>query len=103
MAHFYTSTSKVGGSGLLTRWLTNEEGHRVCKAEFMHDKDGNAVVFELETDESHRGKGLARRLLTEIGERETSGQLRVTSNENARPYYTRLGYAEIAPYVFLAP
>lgn len=99
---YYTSTTQVSDEGLLTRWLTDEEGARVCKAEFMHDGKGNVIVIQLDTPEFCRGRGFARKLLSEMRKRETKGFLRVIANEHARPYYEKLGYIEVAPNVYEA-
>lgn len=102
MKTYYTSTTKITEDGLLTRWLTDEEGDRVCKAEFMLDHDGDAVVVQLDTPKVYRGKGYARKLLSEIGKRETTGYLMVLANAHAAPYYEKLGYTEVAPFVYRA-
>ena len=99
---FYTVSTKVTENGLRVRSLTDGFGECVCRAEFMHDHHGNAVVVELETPEFYRGFGYARQLLSEIGRRETKGQLRVISNEKARSYYKKLGFTEIAPSIYCA-
>jgi len=99
---FYTATTKPTENGLSVRWLTDGFGDCVCRAEFMHDRDGNAVVVELETPKFYRGFGYARQLLAEIGKRETKGELRVISNENVRSYYEKLGFAEVAPNIYCA-
>ena len=98
----YTATSKVTDDGLLTRWLTDEEGYRVCKAEFMLDHNGDAVVVQLDTPKAYQSNGYARKLLAQIHMRETSGNLMVLANAHAAPYYEKLGYTEVAPYVFQA-
>jgi len=97
---YYTSTNTVSDDGLLTRWMTNDEGEKVCEAMFMLDHHGDAIVIQLDTPKLYRGKGYARRLLAEIGKRETKGNLRVISNASACSYYEKLGYKEIAPHVF---
>ena len=102
MKTYYTSTTHISEDGLSTRWLTDEEGGRVCKAEFMHDEHGNAIVIQLDTPVVYRGLGYARRLLSEIQKRETSGNLMVLANAHAAPYYKKLGYTEVAPFVFRA-
>jgi ribosomal protein S18 acetylase RimI-like enzyme len=99
---FYSGSTKPTEDGLLVRWLTDEEGDRVCVAEFMHDSRGNAVVIQLDTPKFYRGLGYARKLLSEIHKRETTGQLRVVSNDHARSYYEKLGYTEVAPNVYCA-
>ena len=96
----YESTDIVSDDGLFTRWLTNEKGCRVCKAKFMLDHNGDAVVVQLDTPKTYRGNGYARKLLAQIHMRETSGNLMVLANAHAAPYYEKLGYTEVAPYVF---
>ena len=86
MKTYYTSTTKVTDDGLLTRWLTDEEGYRVCKAEFMLDHNGDAVVVQLDTPKAYRGNGYARKLLSEMGKRETTGYLLVIANANASSF-----------------
>lgn len=98
----YTSTTKVTDDGLLTRWLTDEKGYRVCKAEFMLDHNGDAVVVQLDTPKAYRGNGYARKLLNEIGKRETAGYLLVIANAAASSFYEKLSYTEIAPYIYRA-
>ena len=102
MKTYYTSTTHTTDTGLSTRWLTDEEGDRVCKAEFMHDHHGNAVVVQLDTPKVYRGFGYARKLLSEIKNRETNHKLRVTANVSACGYYEKLGYTEIAPHIYQA-
>ena len=96
----YESTDIVSDDGLFTRWMTDEKGEKVCEAMFMLDHHGDAIVVQLDTPNLHRGKGYARQLLTEIGKRETKGNLRVISNAYACSYYEKLGYIEVAPHVF---
>ena len=102
MKTYYTSTTRITDDGILTRWLTDEEGDRVCKAEFMLDHDGDVVVIQLDTPKVYRGLCYARKLLSEIHKRETSGYLMVLANAYTAPYYERLGYTEVAPYVYRA-
>lgn len=98
----YHSLSTPTEHGLLFRWLADETGAVLCSAEFMHDEHGNAVVIELETPVEHRRMGHARHLLEQLRLRETRAKLRVISNENARPYYERLGFTEVAPNIYQA-
>lgn len=102
MKTYYTSTTKITDDGLLTRWLTDEEGYRVCKAEFMLDHNGNAVVVQLDTPKAYRSNGYARKLLNEIGKRETTGYLLVIANAATSSFYEKLNYTEIAPYTYRA-
>lgn len=102
MKTFYTTTTKTTEDGLLTRWLTDEEGDRVCKAEFMHDEHGNVILIQLDTPQFYRGLGYARKLMNEIKKHETKGYLRVISTETACSYYEKLGFTEVAPHVYQA-
>lgn len=102
MKRIYQSLSTPTEHGLLFRWLADEAGAVLCSAEIMHDEHGNAVVIELETPVEHRSMGHARHLLEQIKLRETRAELRVISNENARPYYEKLGFVEIAPNIYQA-
>jgi histone acetyltransferase (RNA polymerase elongator complex component) len=68
----------------------------------MHDEHGNAIVIQLDTPKVYRGLGYARKLLAQIHMQETSGNLMVFANAHAAPYYEKLGYTEVAPYVFQA-
>jgi histone acetyltransferase (RNA polymerase elongator complex component) len=97
------STAVTTSNGLMVRSLTDKSGNVVCTAQFIHDRQGNAVVVELETPVPHQGLGYARHLLSEIGKRETRGQLRVISNESARPFYKKLSFTEVAPNIYCAP
>ena len=95
---FITSDTR-NDNGLFDRQLTLD-GVVVCTAEIMKDKNGNAVVVQLDTPVEHRGRGYAREMLTHIGHKDTDAELRVISTETALGYYRKLGYTEIAPHVF---
>jgi GNAT superfamily N-acetyltransferase len=96
----YKTTDQPNELGTLDRWLIDQDGLEVCKAEIMLDKDGNAVVIQLDTPAEHRGKGYARQMLELIGTQDTDKELRVISTEPALGYYRKLRYTEIAPHIF---
>ena len=99
----YKTSSKPNEVGTYDRWLLDQNGNKVCKAEIMVDKDGNVVVIQLDTPPAHRRRGYARHLLNLIGIRETTKELRVISTETALGFYRKLGFTEIAPHVFSYP
>ena len=99
MTNFKTTTER-NENGIFDRWLIDEAGNEVCKAEIMKDKEGNAVVIQLDTPAEFRGKGYARQMLEAIGTNDTKKQLRVISTETALTYYRKIGYTEIAPHIF---
>ena len=99
MTTFKTTTER-NEIGLFDRWLIDEAGNEVCKAEVMMTKRGNVVVVQLDTPVEYRGKGYARKMLEAIGTNDTKNELRVISTETALGYYRKLGYTEIAPHVF---
>ena len=94
------TTTERNENGIFDRWLIDEDGHEVCKAEIMKDKQGNAVVIQLDTPVEYRGKGYARQMLEAIGTTDTKKELRVISTETALGYYRKIGYMEIAPHIF---
>ena len=96
----YITTNERNENGLFDRWLFDDEDNEVCKAEIMKDKDGNAVVIQLDTPTEFRGKGYARKMLEAIGTKDTDKELRVISTETALGYYRKIGYTEIAPHIF---
>jgi histone acetyltransferase (RNA polymerase elongator complex component) len=98
MLDFLTTTER-NDDGLLPRYLTLL-GTVVCTALMMLDKQGNAVVVQLDTPKEHRGNGYAKEMLRLIGTRDTDKELRVISTVTALGYYRMLGYEEIAPHVF---
>ena len=98
MIQFKTTTTR-NDNGIFDRWLV-EDGVEVCKAEIMTDKDGNAVVIQLDTPVEFRGKGYAYKMLEEIGTNDTDKELRVISTETALGYYKKIGFTEIAPHIF---
>ena len=100
MLDFLTTTDK-NDDGLLPRYLTLL-GTIVCSALMMLDKQGNAVVIQLDTPKEHRGNGYAQEMLRLIGTQDTNKELRVISTVTALGYYRMLGYNEIAPHVFRA-
>ena len=99
MTTFKTTTER-NENGIFDRWLIDEAGNEVCKAEIMKDKAGNAVVIQLDTPVEYRGNGFARQMLKAIGTKDTKKELRVISTETALGYYRKIGYAEIAPHIF---
>ena len=99
MTTFKTTTER-NDNGIFDRWLIDEAGNEVCKAEVMKDKQGNVVVIQLDTPAEHRGKGYARQMLEAIGTNATKKELRVISTETALGYYRKIGYTEIAPHIF---
>ena len=99
---YYAGTTSTDSNGLSWRFLTDDHGFKVCKASFMRDSKGNAIVVDLDTPEFCRGRGFARELLSQMRKRETTKSLRVISNDHARSYYEKLGYTEIAPNIFQA-
>ena len=99
MTNFKTAL-KTSEPGIFDRWLIDEAGNEVCKAEIMKDKAGNAVVIQLDTPVEYRGNGFARQMLKAIGTKDTKKELRVISTETALGYYRKIGYAEIAPHIF---
>ena len=99
MTTFKTTTER-NDNGIFDRWLIDETGNEVCKAEVMKDKQGNVVVIQLDTPAEHRGKGYARQMLEAIGTNDTKKELRVISTETALGYYRKIGYTEIAPHIF---
>ena len=99
MTTFKTTTER-NENGIFDRWLIDEDGNEVCKAEIMKDKAGNAVVIQLDTPVEFRGMGYAREMLEAIGTNDTDNELRIISTETALGYYHKLGYAEIAPHIF---
>ena len=98
MIQFKTTTTR-NDNGIFDRWLF-DDGIEVCKAEMMTDKEGNAVVIQLDTPEEFRGKGYAYKMLMEIGTNDTDKELRVISTETALGYYIKKGFVEIAPHIF---
>ena len=78
-----------------------ENGVTVCELSYIRDKDNRVVVMELNTPEEYRGKGYARQLLAELQSVEEQS-MRVVSTDHAVGYYHKLGYVEVAPYVFEA-
>ena len=96
----YITTNERNENGLFDRWLFDDEDNEVCKAEIMKDKDGNAVVIQLDTPVEFRGKGYARKMLEAISTKDTDKELRVISTETALGYYRKIGYTEIAPHIF---
>ena len=100
MLDFLTTTER-NDDGLLPRYLTLL-GTIVCSALMMLDKQGNAVVIQLDTPKEHRGNGYAKELLRLIGTHDTDKELRVISTSTALGYYRMLGYSEVAPHVFCA-
>ena len=96
----FITTNERNDNGLFDRWLFDDENNEVCKAEIMKDKDGNAVVVQLDTPAEFRGKGYARKMLEAIGTKDTDNELRVISTETALGYYRKIGYTEIAPHIF---
>lgn len=99
MTTFKTTTER-NDNGLFDRWLIDEAGNKVCTAEIMKDKAGNAVVIQLDTPVEYRGRGYARKMLEAIGTTDTKKELRVISTETALGYYRKIGYTEIAPHIF---
>ena len=79
--------------------LTNDSGITVCELSYIRDSDDRVVVMELNTVEEYRGKGYARQLLCDI-QRGEQQPVRVVSTDHAVGYYHKLGYVEVAPYVF---
>ncbi len=76
-----------------------DNGVTVCELSYIRDRDNRVVVMELNTPTQYRGKGYARQLLTDI-QRGESQPIRVVSTDHAVGYYHKLGYVEVAPYVF---
>jgi hypothetical protein len=97
----FLTTTERNDDGLLPRYLTLL-GTVVCTALMMLDKQGNAVVIQLDTPKEHRGNGYAKEMLRCIGTQDTDKELRVISTSTALGYYRMLGYNEIAPHVFSA-
>ena len=95
----YQTTTDRNDDGLLPRSLTHN-GVTVCTAQMMMDKNGNAVVIQLDTPKEHRGNGYAQEMLRCIGTQETDKELRVISTVTALGFYRKIGYTEIAPHVF---
>lgn len=89
-------------SGLYGAHLTDQSGAVVCSAGFLYDGEGNTVVIDIATPEALRGQGYAKTLLGDLRRLETPKALRVVSTEHAVGFYRKLGYQEIAPYVFQA-
>lgn len=100
MKTLFKTTKERNENGIFDRWLIDEAGNEVCKAEIMKDKDGNAVVIQLDTPVEFRGMGYARQMLKHIGTKDTKKELRVISTETALGYYRKIGYIEIAPHIF---
>ena len=96
----FNTTTERNQNGIFDRWLLDQAGNKVCTAEIMKDKDGNAVVIQLDTPVEYRGKGYARKMLEFIGTQDTNKELRVISTETALGYYRKIGYTEIAPHIF---
>ena len=96
----FITTNERNDNGLFDRWLFDDNNNEVCKAEIMKDKDGNAVVVQLDTPVEFRGMGYARKMLEAIGTKDTDNELRVISTETALGYYRKIGYTEIAPHIF---
>ena len=99
MTTFKTTTER-NDNGLFDRWLFDDAGNEVCKAEVMMTKRGNVVVIQLDTPVEFRGNGYARTMLEAIGTNDTENELHVISTETALGYYRKIGYTEIAPHVF---
>ena len=78
-----------------------DNGVTVCELSYIRDKDDRVVVMELNTIEEYRGKGYARQLLSDMQSVEQQ-PIRVVSTDHAVGYYRKLGYVEVAPYVFEA-
>ena len=97
----YETTTERNEDGLLPRYLT-QDGTVVCSAQMMMDKNGNAVVVQLDTPQEHRGNGYAQEMLRCIGTKDTDKELRVISTVTALGFYRKIGYNEIAPHVFSA-
>mgnify|MGYP000229598456 CR=1 FL=1 len=76
-----------------------ENGVTVCELSYIRDSGNRVVVMELNTPEQYRGKGYARQLLSELQSVEEQS-MRVVSTDHAVGYYRKLGYLEVAPYVF---
>ena len=95
----YETTTERNDDGLLPRFLTLL-GTIVCSALMMLDKQGNAVVIQLDTPKEHRGNGYAKEMLRLIGTRDTDKELRVISTSTALGYYRKLGYTELCPHIF---
>lgn len=96
----FKTTTERNQNGIFDRWLIDEAGNEVCKAEIMRDKEGNAVVIQLDTPTEFRGMGFAREMLKQIGTKDTKKELRVISTETALGYYRKIGFTEIAPHIF---
>lgn len=95
----YQTSTERNDDGLFPRYLTLD-GATVCTAQMMMDKNGNAVVIQLDTPEQHRGNGYAQEMLRCIGTHDTNKELRVISTVTALGFYRKIGYNEIAPHVF---
>ena len=78
-----------------------DNGVTVCELSYIRDRTGRVVVMELNTPEEYRGNGYARQLLSDM-QREEQQPIRVVSTHHAVGYYHKLGYVEVAPYVFEA-
>ncbi len=76
-----------------------DNGVAVCELSYIRDSDDRVVVMELNTPTQYRGKGYARQLLADM-QRSEQQLIRVVSTEYAVGYYHKLGYVEVAPYVF---
>mgnify|MGYP001626578409 CR=1 FL=1 len=76
-----------------------ENGITVCELSYIRDSNDRVVVMELNTPLEYRGKGYARQLLSDI-QRGEQQPIRVVSTDHAVGYYRKLGYVEVAPYVF---
>ncbi len=79
--------------------LTDDSNNVVSELSYIRDSNDRVVVMELNTPLEHRGKGYARKLLSkvQVGENQL---ILVVSTDYAVGYYRKLGFVEVAPYVF---
>ena len=79
--------------------ITNSDNIEVCTASFTRDRTDRVVVIQIDTLEEHRGKGYARRLLSNIREGEKQ-PIHVVSTSHAVGFYKKIGYTQVAPFIF---
>ncbi len=79
--------------------ITDSNNIEVCSASFIRDRTGRIVVMQIDTHKEHRRKGYARTLLSNIREGEKQ-PIHVVSTSHAVGFYKKIGYTQVAPFIF---